>query len=92
MKEACSSTEGPCATTPGMTTKHWLCAGRASVVPQSLSQTIPPLPRIFGYNRAVARSYSHFGGVEEGTQFAISDLRSCLSFIELTWFQTNFAL
>ena len=27
MKEACSSTEGPCATTPGMTTKHWWCAG-----------------------------------------------------------------
>lgn len=31
--------------------------------------------RIFGYNRAVARTNSHFGGVEEGTQFAISDLR-----------------
>ena len=31
--------------------------------------------RIFGYNRAVARTNSHFGGVEEGTEFAISDLR-----------------
>ena len=31
--------------------------------------------RTFGYNRAVARTNSHFGGVEEGTEFAISDLR-----------------
>ena len=33
------------------------------------------MTRIFGYNRAVARTNSHFGGVEEGTEFAISDLR-----------------
>ena len=32
--------------------------------------------RIFGYSRAVARTNSHFGGVEAGTEFAISDLRS----------------
>ena len=66
--------------------------GRPVLFLRSRSRTILPFPRIFGYNRAVARSYSHFGGVEEGTQFAISDLRSCLSFRELTWFQTNFAL
>lgn len=35
-----------------------------------------PIVRIFGYNRAVARTNSHFGGVEEGTEFAVSDLRS----------------
>ena len=32
--------------------------------------------RTFGYSRALARTNSHFGGVELGTQFAISDLRS----------------
>ena len=32
--------------------------------------------RIFGYSRALARTNSYFGGVELGTQFAISDLRS----------------
>ena len=37
---------------------------------------ISPILRIFGYNRAVARTNSHFGGVEEGTEFAVSDLRS----------------
>ena len=37
--------------------------------------THPIMIRIFGYNRAVARTNSHFGGVEEGTEFAISDLR-----------------
>ena len=31
--------------------------------------------RMFGYSQAVARVQSHFFRVEEGTEFAISDLR-----------------
>ena len=42
-------------------------------------RNIYSLTRIFGYNRAVARTNSYFGGVEEGTQFAISDLRFVFS-------------
>ena len=53
------------------------------------------MTRIFGYNRAVARTNSHFGGVEEGTEFAISDLRFfvpvvfTLSFFTLTTINQN---
>ena len=74
MKEVFSSMEGLCVITPGITMKRWLCAG---ILPQFLTpRNLNSLVRIFGYNRAVARTNSHFGGVEEGTQFAISDLRS----------------
>ena len=42
--------------------------------------------RMFGYGQAVARVQSHFFRVEEGTEFAISDLRlyqdySCFNYI-----------
>ena len=37
-------------------------------------QLNPPI-RTFGYNIAVARVRSHFGGVEVGTEFAASDHR-----------------
>ena len=33
--------------------------------------------RMFGYGQAVARVQSHFFRVEEGTEFAINDLRLC---------------
>ena len=42
--------------------------------------------RMFSYSQAVARVQSHFFCVEEGTEFAISDLRlyqdySCFNYI-----------
>ena len=64
----------PSVITPGMTTKRWLSAGETKFCKIS-SKPNSIITRIFGYNRAVARTNSHFGGVEEGTEFAISDLR-----------------
>ena len=56
---------------------RWLCAGikrfKLLVV---CDKNMALSTRIFGYSRALARTNSHFGGVELGTQFAISDLRS----------------
>ena len=71
-REVFSSMDDPSATTLGITTKLWLSAGGKPLYEIS---THPFIIRIFGYNRAVARTNSHFGGVEEGTEFAISDLR-----------------
>ena len=67
--------DAPSVIIPGVTTKHWLSAGRTAYFKTSRKPN-SPIIRIFGYSRAVARTNSHFGGVEVGTEFAISDLRS----------------
>ena len=83
--------ENQFATTLGISKRHKLCVGKTTDKPERSSchnctivqkAHYPPakksrFTRYFGYSTAAAipRSQSHFGVVEEGSEFAISDLR-----------------